>query len=76
MGGGQAEDGHHGIADELLDGAAVLLHAFAGDAVVAGEQAAHLLRVELLAERGRARHVGEEDGDDAAFFGGDGHRNG
>ena len=73
--GWEAEDCHHGIADELLDRASVLLDALARDRVVAGEQAAHLLRVEVLAERGRARHVGEEDGDDAALFGGDRHRN-
>ena len=53
-------------ADRLLDG-------LARDRVVARQQAPHLLRVELLAECGRARHVGEEDGDDAALLGGDGH---
>ena len=74
MRGWEAEDCHHGIADELLDRASMLLDALARDRVVAGEQAAHLLRVEVLAERGRARHVGEEDGDDAALFGGDRHR--
>ena len=74
VGGGQAEHRHHRVADELLHRAAVLLDRLARDRVVTGKQAAHLLRVELLAERGRARHVGEEDGDDAALFGGDRHR--
>ena len=75
MGGRQPEDGHHGVADELLDRAAMARHAVASDRVVASEQAAHLFGVELLAERGRARQVGEQDSDNPAFFGRDGHRN-
>ena len=73
--GRQAEHSHHRVADELLHRAAVLLDALAGDAVVAGQDPPHLFRVELLAERGRSGHVGEEHGDDAALLGGDSHGN-
>ena len=58
-----AEDGHHGVADELLDHSAVALDCGAGDVEVAGEHAAEALRIETLAECGRARDVAEQDGD-------------
>ena len=72
--GGQAEHGHHRVADELLYGAAVLLDALARDAVVAREDPPHLLGVELFAERGRPRHVGKEHSDNASLLGRDSHR--
>jgi hypothetical protein len=66
-----AEHRHHGVADELLDRAAVLSHGLSRDRVVARQQPAHLLGVELLAERGRARQVGEQHGHDAPLLGRD-----
>src|SRR5215203_636261 len=58
-----AEDGHDGVADELLDGAAVALDRRAGEVEVATENVAQAFGVESLAERSRAGDVGEEDGD-------------
>ena len=63
----QAEDGHHRVADELLDRAAVRRYDFLGDRVVARQQRAQVLRIQALAQRGRARYVGEENGDDTAL---------
>ena len=68
MGVREAEDGDHGIADELFQDAAVLADDFAGDVVVAAQQHADILGVERIAQGGRSRDVGEEHGDDAAFF--------
>ncbi len=65
---GSAEDRHHGVADELLDGAAEALELVAQAGVVRAEQRAHLLGVHLLSARGEADEVGEEDGDDLAFL--------
>ena len=58
-----APDGHHGVPDVLVEGSLV-----AGDAVhhrgkVFVELADELLLVGLLADRGEAPDVGEEDGD-------------
>src|SRR2546429_9938322 len=64
----EAEDGYYRIADELFEDAAVLDDDFAGDVVVAAEQHADILGVERIAEGGRSRDVGAEDGDNAAFF--------
>ena len=44
----RAEDRHHGVADELLDRAAVALELEAHALVVAGEDRPHVLGVELL----------------------------
>ncbi len=60
---GHAEDGHHGVADELLHRAAVLLDHRLGGLEVARQHVAQALRIEPLAERGRAGDVAEEDGD-------------
>ncbi len=65
---GEAEDGDHGVADELLEDPAVLGDDLAGDVVVAAQQHADILGVERIAQGGRSRDVGEEHGDDAAFF--------
>ena len=65
----QTEHGHHRVADELLDGAAVALDDFASGGEVAAHQAAQLFRIERLAERGRPRHVGEEDGHQPSLLG-------
>ncbi len=69
----KAENRHHRVADELLDRAAVLRDRFARNGVVQRQQAAHLLGVELLAERGGAGHVREQHGHDAPFLGRDRH---
>ena len=64
-GGRGAPDGHHRIADELLDGAAVAADHVRGELEVAGQGLADLLGVALLGERGESDEVGEEDGDEA-----------
>jgi hypothetical protein len=75
MRSGQAEDSHDRVADEFFDRAAVLRDGLTGDGVIARQQPAHLLRIELFAELGGPGHVGEKHGDNAAFLGGDGHGN-
>ena len=62
----EAEDRHHRVADELLDDAAVLLELRAHRVEVARHHLAERLRVELLAHRGGALEVGEDDRDDLA----------
>jgi ring-1,2-phenylacetyl-CoA epoxidase subunit PaaA len=59
--GRHAEYRHHGVADELLDGAAVPLDHIAHRLEVARHDVSQALRVEALAERGRAGHVAEDD---------------
>ena len=63
----RAPDGHDGVADELLDRAAVALDERARGVEVAREELADVLGVATLGERGEADEVGEEDGDEAAF---------
>ena len=63
-----AEDGDHGVADELLDRAAVGLYGLAGDGVVAAQEAVDELGVVALGERGEVDEVTEQGGDDAALF--------
>ena len=55
-----AEHGHHGVADELLDGAAVRLHDRPHAVEVAGEKRPKRLGVEPFSEAGRAGDVAEE----------------
>ena len=62
------EDGHHGVADELLDRAAVMLDDRLHPLEVACEQRAHPLGVERLSERGRPGEVAEQDGDGLALL--------
>ena len=64
-----AEHGHHGVADELLDRAAVAFERGTHRVEVAGHHLAHRLGVELLAELGRAGHVAEHDRDGLADLG-------
>ena len=56
-----AEDGHDGVADELLHAAAVALDDPLHPLEVACEQRAQPLGIERLAERGRAGQVAEEN---------------
>ena len=57
-----AEDGHHRIADELLDRAAVSLDRGPRGVEVASHHGTRRLRVETLGAGGRARHVAEQHG--------------
>ena len=59
-----AEEGHHGVADELLDRAAEALELGAQAQVVAGEQGADVLGVEPLRAGGEADEIAEHDGHD------------
>src|SRR5262249_30980261 len=68
--GRHPEHSHDGVADELLEGAAVALDRDAGDIEVGVHHVAERLRIEPLAERGRAGDVAEEDGDDLALLAG------
>jgi hypothetical protein len=63
VGHGRAEDGHHRIADELLDGAAMVFELRAHARVVRREHAAHVLGVEALCLRREADEVDEDDRD-------------
>ena len=62
------EDGHHGVADELLDRAAVMLDDRLHPLEVAREQRARPLGIERLSERGRPGEVAEQDGDGLALL--------
>ena len=57
---GGAPDGHHGVADELLDGAAVALDHGAAGVEVAGQQLAGVLGVAPLRGGREADEVGEQ----------------
>ena len=59
-----AEERHDGVADELLDGAAVALERFANSRVVRVDDPAHVLRVERLRQLREADHVDEDDAHD------------
>ena len=65
---GSAEDGHDGIADELLHGAAEALDLRAQAREVRREHAADVLGVELLGAACEADEVGDEDGDDLTLL--------
>ena len=66
-GDGGAPDGHDGVADELLDGAAVAADHLAGELEVAVQELAGVLGVVALGEGREADEVGEEDRDEAAL---------
>ena len=57
------EDGHDGISDELLDRPSMVLDDAANLLEVPAHRSTQRLRVELLAERRRTRHVAEEHRD-------------
>ncbi len=56
-----APDGHHRVADELLDGAAVAADDVRGELEVPAQGLAHLLRVAALREGREADQVREQD---------------
>ena len=62
------EHGEHRVAGELLGRAAVALDLGVDQVEELALELAHVLGVEPLAERGRAREVGEEDGHDSALL--------
>jgi hypothetical protein len=59
------EDAEDGVADKLLDPAAVALDLGANAPVVQRQERAHVLGIELLGAGGEADDVDEEDADDA-----------
>jgi hypothetical protein len=61
------EDGHHGVADELLDAAPVTLDDLLHSIEVASQQCAEGLRIGRLTHRGRADDVAEEHRHDLAL---------
>ena len=63
-----AEDGEHGVPGELLGRAAEALDLGVDQVEELPQELADVLRVEQLAERSRAREVGEENGDDAPLL--------
>ncbi len=69
---GSAEHRHDGIADELLDRAAISLYALARARVVRGEARLNLLRVGRLGRRREPDEVAEEHGDDLPLPGSSG----
>ena len=64
-----APDRHHGVADELLDGAAVAPDDRPGELEVARQDLAHLLGVALLREGREADEVAEQHRDVAKLGG-------
>ena len=68
VGAAQPEDGHHRVADELLDLTAVLLDDAAPPGEVGVDDRAGVLGVEVVGEEGEAHQVGEEDGDEPALL--------
>ena len=64
-----AEDADRGVADELLDGAAVRLDHLGGAGEVLAEQGVHVFGVGGLAHRREGDDIAEERGNDLAFLG-------
>ena len=69
MGHRRAEERHHGVADELLDGTAVALELLARPPVVRVEHPANVLGVEPLRHAREADDVDEDDAHDLALQG-------
>ena len=63
----RAPQGHHRVADELLDDPTVTLHHLAREIEVAGQQLTDVLGVAALGHRGEADQIGEQDRDEAAL---------
>jgi len=64
---GRPPDGHDGVADELLDRAAVELDETSARVEVAREELTHLLGVTSLREHRETDEIGEEHGDEPAL---------
>ena len=67
MRGRCSEEGHHRIADELLDRAAVSLELRADAFVVRPQKRLHVLRIHRLGTGREPHEIAEDDGDDLAF---------
>ena len=65
---GRAEQGHDGVADELLDRAPVPLELGADERVVVGELSPHILRVEPLCPAREPDQIAEQHGDDLSLL--------
>ena len=65
--GRRAEERHHGIADELLDGAAVTLELRADALVVGAQERLDVLGIDRLRRAREADEVAEDDRDDLAL---------
>jgi hypothetical protein len=65
-----AEQGHHGIADELLHRTLMPLQHLAHPLEVLAHYPLERLRVQALAQRGGPRQVAEHDRDDLADLAG------
>jgi len=63
MGQGGAEEGHHPVSGELVDGPLIAMDLLHEDLEAPIQDLVDLLRVQLLGEGGVMGHVGEEDGD-------------
>ena len=68
VGGGDAERGHHGVADELLDRPTLGLDLVAHRLEERGHDLAEGLGVEALTERRGSRDVGEQDRHELALL--------
>ena len=64
----RAEDGHHGVADELLDRPTEALELGAHAGVVGLEQPSHVLGIHFLGTGGEPDEVAEEARDDLALL--------
>ena len=67
MRGRRAEQRHHRVADELLDGAAMALELGADALVVRAEERLDVLGIHRLGPGGEADEVAEDDRDDLAL---------
>ena len=67
MGHGSAEERHHRVADEFLDGAAMALELRTDALVVRAEECLDILRVHRLRAGGEADEVAEDNRDDLAL---------
>jgi hypothetical protein len=68
VGGRGAEQGHHGIADELLHRPPIALQVSPEPGVVGGEQAADVFDVEAFGAAGEADQVAEQHADPLALL--------
>ena len=67
MRGGRAEEGHHRVADEFLDGPAVALELGAQPLVVGPQNCVDILRVQRFGARCEADEIGEQHRNDLAL---------
>src|SRR4029453_9750960 len=64
----RAEDGHDGVPDELLDGAAIALDLLPQASVVGADAGADVLGISRFRSSREADEVAKEDGDDLALL--------